>query len=147
MAPAQVVEVEDLPPELQPVPRPHSIAAVPPSAVAVGALPVAEALVPTMEAAHKPVAPAVHGASTAVAWAPTSAPADDWVAGMEREVRALLASGQEGVWDNLTRRFEGRMIAAALDVTRGRRIEAAQRLGIGRNTITRKIQELGLDDE
>ena len=147
MAPAQVVEVEDLPPELQPVPRPHSIAAVPPSAVAVGALPVADALPPTMEAAHKPVAPAVHGAATAVAWAPTSAPADDWVAGMEREVRALLASGQEGVWDNLTRRFEGRMIAAALDVTRGRRIEAAQRLGIGRNTITRKIQELGLGDE
>jgi two-component system nitrogen regulation response regulator GlnG len=64
---------------------------------------------------------------------------------MEREVRALLASGQEGVWDALTRRFEARMIAAALDVTRGRRIEAAQRLGIGRNTITRKIQELGLD--
>jgi hypothetical protein len=27
-----------------------------------------------------------------------------------------------------------------------RRIEAAQKLGIGRNTITRKIQELGLDD-
>ena len=34
----------------------------------------------------------------------------------------------------------------ALDITRGRRIEAAQRLGIGRNTITRKIQELGLPD-
>ena len=30
--------------------------------------------------------------------------------------------------------------------TRGRRIEAAQKLGIGRNTITRKIQELGLED-
>jgi len=72
---------------------------------------------------------------------------EDWVAGMEREVRSLLASGQEGVWDTLTRRFEARMITAALDVTRGRRIEAAQRLGIGRNTITRKIQELGLEDE
>ncbi|MFN5157533.1 MAG: helix-turn-helix domain-containing protein, partial [Betaproteobacteria bacterium] len=52
----------------------------------------------------------------------------------------------EGVWDSLTRRFEARMITAELDVTRGRRIEAAQRLGIGRNTITRKIQELGLPD-
>jgi two-component system nitrogen regulation response regulator GlnG len=50
------------------------------------------------------------------------------------------------VWDVLSRRFEARMIQAALEVTRGRRIEAAQRLGIGRNTITRKIQELGLDD-
>jgi two-component system nitrogen regulation response regulator GlnG len=39
------------------------------------------------------------------------------------------------------------MITAALDVTRGRRIEAAQRLGIGRNTITRKIQDLHLEDD
>ena len=35
--------------------------------------------------------------------------------------------------------------SAALAATHGRRMEAAQRLGIGRNTITRKIQELGLD--
>ena len=34
---------------------------------------------------------------------------------------------------------------AALTNTKGRRIEAAQKLGIGRNTITRKIQELGLE--
>ena len=39
-----------------------------------------------------------------------------------------------------------RSVRAALAFTRGRRIEAAQKLGIGRNTITRKIQELGLDD-
>jgi two-component system nitrogen regulation response regulator GlnG len=44
----------------------------------------------------------------------------------------------------LTRRFEARLIQAALAATHGRRIEAAQKLGIGRNTITRKIQELGL---
>ena len=43
-------------------------------------------------------------------------------------------------------RFEGQLIHTALEVTRGRRIEAAQKLGIGRNTITRKIQELGLED-
>ena len=49
------------------------------------------------------------------------------------------------VWDTLTRQFEGQLIHTALEITRGRRIEAAQRLGIGRNTITRKIQELGLD--
>ncbi|WP_233244565.1 helix-turn-helix domain-containing protein, partial [Acidovorax sp. HMWF029] len=36
-------------------------------------------------------------------------------------------------------------IRTALVATHGRRMEAAQRLGIGRNTITRKIQELGLD--
>ena len=38
------------------------------------------------------------------------------------------------------------LIEAALAHTKGRRIEAAQKLGIGRNTITRKIQELGLDE-
>jgi two-component system nitrogen regulation response regulator GlnG len=45
----------------------------------------------------------------------------------------------------LTRRFESRLIVTALTNTRGRRIEAAQKLGIGRNTITRKIQDLKLD--
>jgi two-component system nitrogen regulation response regulator GlnG len=65
---------------------------------------------------------------------------------MEREVRSLIQSGHPEVWDTLSRRFEARMIQAALEVTRGRRIEAAQRLGIGRNTITRKIQELGLGE-
>ena len=59
----------------------------------------------------------------------------------------LLASGQPGVWDQLMHQVETQLIEAALVTTRGRRIEAAQRLGIGRNTITRKIQELGLDDE
>ena len=57
----------------------------------------------------------------------------------------LLAGGQPEVWDALTRRFESRLIRTALTATHGRRMEAAQRLGIGRNTITRKIQELGLD--
>ena len=42
--------------------------------------------------------------------------------------------------------FERILIRRALNVTGGRRIEAAQLLGIGRNSITRKIQELGLED-
>jgi two-component system nitrogen regulation response regulator GlnG len=46
----------------------------------------------------------------------------------------------------LTQEFEATLIRRALAATGGRRIEAAQLLGIGRNTITRKIQELGLDD-
>jgi two-component system nitrogen regulation response regulator GlnG len=51
------------------------------------------------------------------------------------------------VWETMTRRFEAQLIHTALEITRGRRIEAAQKLGIGRNTITRKIQELGLDEK
>ena len=56
-----------------------------------------------------------------------------------------MATLPEDKLDALTKRFEAQLILTALDITRGRRIEAAQKLGIGRNTITRKIQELGLD--
>ena len=64
---------------------------------------------------------------------------------MEVSGNGARSAGETDVWDALTRRFEASLILTALDVTRGRRIEAAQKLGIGRNTITRKIQELGLD--
>lgn len=50
-----------------------------------------------------------------------------------------------GVMSRLMHDFEASVIAAALRQTQGRRVEAAARLGIGRNTITRKIQELGLE--
>ena len=69
-----------------------------------------------------------------------------WLLDLQREARRLLESGNPEVWDVLTRQFEGQLIHTALEVTRGRRIEAAHKLGIGRNTITRKIQELGLED-
>jgi two-component system nitrogen regulation response regulator GlnG len=46
----------------------------------------------------------------------------------------------------LTRDFEAAVIRTALRHTHGRRIDAATRLGVGRNTITRKIQDLGLED-
>jgi two-component system nitrogen regulation response regulator GlnG len=68
-----------------------------------------------------------------------------WESGLEAEALELLVSGRHDVWEELTKRFESRLILTALANTRGRRIEAAQKLGIGRNTITRKIQELGLE--
>jgi two-component system, NtrC family, nitrogen regulation response regulator GlnG len=49
------------------------------------------------------------------------------------------------VYDRLIHEFEKALILRALASTGGRRVEAAQLLGIGRNTITRKIQELGID--
>ena len=80
---------------------------------------------------------------------PAQAPAvgadEGWEAELEREAQRLLRDGRSDLWDALTRRFESRLIRTALAATQGRRMEAAQRLGIGRNTITRKIQELGLD--
>ena len=68
-----------------------------------------------------------------------------WEQGLHAEALALLETGRTDVWDVLTRRFETRLIQTALANTRGRRIEAAHKLGIGRNTITRKIQELDLE--
>ena len=124
MAPSQVVEPKDLPDELQPgyVPAPSTTAMTSPVQAAAGvAAPVA--------------APAPANTSCG----------EGWLADMAADARARLAAGETDVWDALTKRFEAQLILTALDLTRGRRIEAAQKLGIGRNTITRKIQELGLD--
>ncbi len=72
--------------------------------------------------------------------------ASDWIAALEQEVERRLARGETGVLDLLARQFERALIAKALARTGGRRIEAANLLGMGRNTITRKIQELGIGD-
>ncbi|KAA0179949.1 nitrogen regulation protein NR(I) [Cupriavidus gilardii] len=77
--------------------------------------------------------------------ASAAAPAPGWETLLAGEARAMLEAGQPEVMDALTRRFEKAVLEAALGVTRGRRVEAATRLGIGRNTITRKLQELGFD--
>ncbi len=133
MAPAQVIEPKDLPPE------------VGVSSHEGGAQVVAPVVVESAAAAT--VAPPVV-APTAPSTAPAVAPGgamDGWESALEAEAVALLDSGSPEVWDTLTRRFESRLILAALGSTKGRRIEAAQKLGIGRNTITRKIQELGLE--
>jgi len=96
MAPAQIVEVTDLPPEIRDQPGRE---------------------------------------------APTS-----WMEGLGAEADRLIATHPGEVFDRLTREFERTLIRRALAATGGRRIEAAQLLGIGRNTISRKIQELGMDD-
>ena len=74
------------------------------------------------------------------------APASDWIAALEQEVERRLARGETGVLDQLARQFERSLISRALARTGGRRIEAATLLGMGRNTITRKIQELGIGE-
>ena len=71
----------------------------------------------------------------------------DWLAALEGEAERRLARGETGILDELGRQFERALITRALAKTAGRRIEAANLLGMGRNTITRKIQELGIEDE
>jgi len=137
MAPAQVIEPKDLPPEV--------LGMIPePAAKAPAQASVERAEVPRAEwAAGADKAPAAHAPETG---SPVLAGLDhSWESGLEAEALALLATGRSDVWDVLTRRFESKLIQTALANTRGRRIEAAQKLGIGRNTITRKIQELHLE--
>ncbi|HEX5687476.1 MAG TPA: nitrogen regulation protein NR(I) [Ideonella sp.] len=136
MAPAQLIEAKDLPAELSlrasgtdnPTERATATTAAMPT-------------LPASEAAR--AADPVDTAGLATVTGPAES---RWLSDLEVEARRRLEAGQHDVWDSLTREFEARMIRTALGITRGRRIEAAQKLGIGRNTITRKIQELGLDD-
>jgi two-component system nitrogen regulation response regulator GlnG len=141
MAPAQVVEPKDLPPEIG-VQSDAAPQALPPAA-SVEVLPVAAAGA-TLAAAG--AASAMPAALPATLPEGDLAPARTWESQLEHEAQALLEQGRTDVWDVLTRRFESSLIQTALHNTRGRRIEAAHKLGIGRNTITRKIQELGLED-
>ena len=70
----------------------------------------------------------------------------DWVKSLEQEVTRRLAAGDNAIGDDLTRQFESALIRNALRHTGGRRIEAANLLGMGRNTITRKISELKIEE-
>ncbi|MDP4078629.1 nitrogen regulation protein NR(I) [Acidovorax sp. A1169] len=162
MAPAQVISLQDLPPEVLEAPvfqaparaavaDGHAVAPPPVIAMPVAAIAHPPEMVGGLHAVA-PSAPQFVAAAPAAAWAAdTAAPAVSaspvlsWEQALEAEAQKLLSGGQPEVWDALTRRFESRLIRTALVATHGRRMEAAQRLGIGRNTITRKIQELGLD--
>jgi two-component system nitrogen regulation response regulator GlnG len=137
MAPAQVIEPKDLPPEVSGTVSLNTTESV--------SMPASQLDDPTHDA---PVVSAAAHAMAPVATQPGVTTAgfalSDWESGLEAEAMALLAAGREDVWDAIVNRVEARLIQTALHNTRGRRIEAAQKLGIGRNTITRKIQELGL---
>ncbi len=125
MAPGQTVDVNDLPPELR---QETTLAQV-------------------------SEATALSGASVPAAMAATPLVAGNrWTDLLATVVDGMLLGGvspsdDEGIYGHLMQDFERTLIARALHHTGGRRIEAAQLLGIGRNTITRKIQELRLDED
>jgi two-component system nitrogen regulation response regulator GlnG len=77
----------------------------------------------------------------------TGALEPDWLLALGREAERLLARGETNIMDALAKKFERTLITKALAQTGGRRIEAANLLGIGRNTITRKISELGIEGD
>ncbi len=83
------------------------------------------------------------------AGAPLDAASADtgWIDALDRELARALGVGEAAVGDRLQHEFERALIRRSLAFTGGHRMEAAARLGWGRNTLTRKIQELGLEAE
>lgn len=164
MAPTQTVQLGDLPPEIRGVAGAGDQSAAMPVATAspaaggvrsdggIGAFSADLPMPPV--AASGPVFTdrSVPAPSASIAPAVSAG----WSALLESEVSRLLqaqsAPGavpppESDLMEHLTRVFESTVIKTALRHTRGRRVDAALRLGIGRNTITRKIQDLGLEDE
>jgi two-component system nitrogen regulation response regulator GlnG len=134
MAPGQTVEIKDLPAEL--------------SADGYEAV---TAPYPSPTVAQPP---AINGSSEAAGWlngsvvaGATSVTSESgkWITMLEAEAAQMLSAGKPEVMDALGRQFESALIKTALKHTHGRKNDAAIRLGIGRNTITRKIQELGIE--
>ncbi|MBT5032750.1 MAG: nitrogen regulation protein NR(I) [Proteobacteria bacterium] len=69
----------------------------------------------------------------------------DWETALSELARQKLNLGEENILGELTPKFEGLLLKAALQYTGGRRQDAARRLGWGRNTLTRKLKELRVD--
>ncbi len=142
MAPGQTVEVKDLPQDLT-----HGQEFMPPAIVPAPPIqtPVHVPVVQQAEMSN----PNSSSAAIAFPLAPSigagMAGKADWIALLESEAAHMLAIGQPEVMDALGRQFESALIKTALKHTHGRKNDAAVRLGIGRNTITRKIHELGID--
>ena len=129
MAPAQMIEAKDLPPEVL---APNDEKTTIDASLGNEALSVKDTP-PSSDLPAMPPSLINLGAHAG------------WESALEVEALQLLGTDRQDVWDVLSRRFESLLIQAALATTRGRRIEAAVKLGIGRNTITRKIQELDIE--
>ena len=145
MSPGQRIDKNDLPPELM-----ASLSFSPASAERAGdaaSWPVAGGNTATTSQPTYPVhehTPSAPGASVPVI------PGDNgsslsWLDQLEVEVQQRLQSNEKDIMDHLTREFERIVLTTTLENCRGRRIDAAARLGIGRNTVTRKLKELGLE--
>jgi len=139
MAPSQVIEPKDLPPEVSL--SGEALTAISHTGQDTSGFHATAA----PETVHASAVPSV-ASDNGIAPVVLNMPGADWEQGLEAEAMSMLVAGRTDVWDALVNRVEAKLIQTALVNTRGRRIEAAQKLGIGRNTITRKIQELGLDD-
>ena len=71
--------------------------------------------------------------------ADAGAPDSDWSALLAHQVRARLRGGERDVYAGVREQFDQVMLAAALAENADHRGRAAQQLGLGRNTLTRKL--------
>ncbi|MGD9598814.1 MAG: nitrogen regulation protein NR(I) [Steroidobacteraceae bacterium] len=78
--------------------------------------------------------------------APAAARDDHWIAALTAWAARQPASGGEAWLDAALPAFERALIEVALQKTGGHRQQAAKLLGWGRNTLTRKLRDLGLDE-
>ncbi|MGH8541831.1 MAG: helix-turn-helix domain-containing protein, partial [Stenotrophobium sp.] len=76
----------------------------------------------------------------------TAMPSGDWPELLRLWAEQQFESGANDVLGTATPQFERVLIEVALKACHGQRQEAARRLGWGRNTLTRKIKELGIND-
>lgn len=130
MAPGQTVEIKDLPVELTAgMVAPLNSTSPPQQPTASSAEPI------VIESDHAVAPPLLV----------TEDDRSNWIIMLETEAARMLSAGKPEVMDALGRQFESALIKTALRHTHGRKNDAAIRLGIGRNTITRKIQELGIE--
>ena len=134
MAPGQTVEIKDLPAELTSGGEISTAMAYLPSAGTPSSAILGEAMVPART--HESGLNGFTGGPAVPA---------SWIMMLEAEAAQMLSAGKPEVMDALGRQFESALIKTALKHTHGRKNDAAIRLGIGRNTITRKIQELGIE--
>jgi two-component system nitrogen regulation response regulator GlnG len=136
MAPGQTVEIKDLPLELSQ--EQGSGAAGGTAASSMSAAPSENYNAQQHHGTVTSVASLEHGVNG-------SGGPDAWLSLLETQAASMLSGGQQEVMAVLGRQFESALIRTALKHTHGRKNDAAVRLGIGRNTITRKIAELGID--
>ena len=78
-------------------------------------------------------------ASASYAASSTRPEGEDWESGLRQWAARELAAGANGLYETAHQRFEQILMQTALDATGGHRQLAAKRLGLGRNTLTRKL--------
>ena len=154
MAPGTTVDVGDLPPEVrmpagvaQPFEAPAPVAEYAPLQPTPSYVTYAPISAPSAHAAPRHFTTEPPATTSTINVGATTAVNGEWQHALAASLAKAIQQGERAPGERLTREFEATLIRSALTQTKGRRIEASEWLGWGRNTLTRKIHELGMDGE